>query len=183
MTQKIAFGSRVGDRWSLAIEFEGIGEPPKTWNQWWGSLWLWVNGRVVGRPSELEIVMTGLDSLAESATGSGSRRNRLLSSLPANKAIDLVMWSRYGDDVRPDCLAGEDPLLLAQHEILPRLTGPFFDGWEAILLTESCSERFLVRRTGSQASEAVWPEGTFKGLVLQSRDCFERLASASLKSG
>lgn len=67
MREKVAFSSRIGDRWTFAIEFEGIGSPPKAWNEWWGSLWLWVDGNVAGRPSEFEMVMTAFDSLVESA--------------------------------------------------------------------------------------------------------------------
>jgi hypothetical protein len=67
MKQKVRFSSRSGDRWTFAIEFEGVGEAPKSWNEWWGSIWLWVEGQVVGWPSEIEMVMTGFDSLVESA--------------------------------------------------------------------------------------------------------------------
>src|SRR5262249_29023443 len=107
MKQQISFSSRVGDRWSLAVEFEGIGDPPKLWNEWGGSLWLWVNGLVVGRPAEIEMVMTGLDSLVESAQATETRTNVLLLSLPANESLDLVMWAQYGEGRPPKHFTGE----------------------------------------------------------------------------
>jgi hypothetical protein len=183
MIQQVAFSSRVGDRWSFAVEFEGIGNPPKAWNEWWGSLWLWVNGQVVGRPFEIEMVMTGFDSLVESAQESETRTNSLLSSLPADQALDLVMWARYGDDSSPPEYLVGNPLLLPRHEVLPRWTGPFFDGWEAVLIQEGLQERFIFRQKGSQVSEAHWPVGTFKSLVLEARDKFEKLATAGTGGG
>lgn len=177
MKQQISFSSRVGDRWSLAVEFEGIGDPPKLWNEWWGSLWLWVNGLVVGRPAEIEMVMTGLDSLVESAQATETRTNVLLLSLPANESLDLVMWAQYGEGRPPKHFTGE-PSLLVPYEVLPRLTGPFFDGWEAILIPDGLQERFIFRQKGDQVSEVKWAIGTFKGIILQSRDEFKRLAAS-----
>jgi hypothetical protein len=177
MKQQVAFYSRVGNRWSFAVEFEGTGDPPKAWNEWWGSVWLWADGHVVGWPFEIEMVMTGFDSLVESAQE--TRTGGLLSSLPVNEALDLVMWARYGDGSPPSPFAG-NPSVLAQHEVLPRLTGPFFDGWEAILLSEGLQERFIYRQGGGQVSEAKWPIGTYKDIILRARDEFKKLATASL---
>jgi len=176
--KQVAFCSRVGNRWNFAVEFEGIGDPPRAWNEWWGSLWLWANGQVVGWPFEIEMVMTGFDSLVESAQETETRTSGLLSSLPAYEALDLVMWARYGDDKPPVHFDG-NPSLLVPHEVLPRLTGPFFDGWEAILIPEDLQERFIFRQEGGPVSEAKWPIGTFKRFVLQSRDEFKKLATAS----
>jgi hypothetical protein len=179
MKQQAAFCSRVGNRWIFAIEFEGIGDPPKVWNEWWGSLWLWANGQIVGRPFEIEMVMTGFDSLVDSAQKSENPAAANLASKPASEALDLVMWARYGVDDTPKGFEG-DPILLCQHEILPLATGPFFDGWEAILLAENSQERFIFRQVGGRINEALWPGGTFKSLVFQALDEFKKLATASL---
>jgi hypothetical protein len=178
MRQEVAFSSRIGDRWTFAIEFEGIGDPPKTWNEWWGSLWLWVDGHVVGSPSEIEMLMTGFDSLVESAhqahTGLSSP---LQPSIPAREALDLVMWARYGSDDRgPGGFVG-DPSTLTRYEVLPRLTGPFFDGWEAVLMEAAQEERFILRREGAEVMEALWPAGTFRRVVQLAIDEFRRLAA------
>jgi hypothetical protein len=179
MKRKIMFSSRIGDRWTFAIEFEGSGDRPKSWNEWWGSLWLWVDGRVVGCPCEIEMLMTGFDSLLESAqqtpTGLSSP---LQPSVPSVEALDLVMWARYGNDDRaPGDFVG-DPSDLARYEVLPRLTGPFFDGWDAVLIAAGQEERFIFRQEGAGVGEVLLPAGTFKSTVQQSIDEFKRLAAA-----
>jgi hypothetical protein len=182
MKQKVGFSSRIGDRWAFAIEFEGIGDPPKLWNEWWGSLWLWVDGQVIGCPSEIEMVMTGFDSLVESAQQAPTGLSGPLQpSVNALEALDLVMWARYGSDDRaPGGFVG-DPSDLARYEVLPRLTGPFFDGWEAVLVGTGQEERFIFRQEGAEAREVLWPEGTFRSTVQQAIDEFKRL-SAVLQS-
>ena len=182
MKPQALFSSRIGDRWTFAVEFEGldIGIQTGAWNECWGTLWLWVEGRVVGRPSELEMVMTGFDSLMESAQVK-NLTSPLLSSLPANEALDLVLWACYGDDDPPKNFAG-DRALLSRHEILPRLTCSFFDDWSAILIQEDCRERFIYREKEGPVSEASWPIGTFTSIVLQARDRFQQFASALLRA-
>ena len=177
MKHEVAFSSRIGDRWTFAIELEGIGDPPKSVNEWWGSLWLWVDGQVVGWPSEIEMLMTGFDSLAESAqqTPAGIS-SPLQPSVSAAEALDLVMWATYGDDDgAPGGFVG-DPSDLAGYEVLPRLTGPFFDGWEAVLIEAGQDERFIFRQEGAEAREVLWGAGTFRRTVQQAIDEFKRLA-------
>jgi hypothetical protein len=181
--QKVAFSSRIGDRWTFAIEFEGIGDPPKAWNEWWGSLWLWVDGHVVGRPSEIEMVMTGFDSLVGSAQQTRTGLSTPLQlSVAAEEALDLVMWARYGSDDRaPGSFVG-DPSALKRYEVLPRLTGPFFDGWEAVLIEAAQQERFILRQEGADVREALWPAGTFRSVVQLALDDFKRFAVAGSRT-
>src|SRR5579859_2288391 len=183
MRQKVAFSSRIGDRWTFAIEFEGIGDPPKAWNEWGGSLWLWVDGHVVGRPSEIEMVMTGFDSLVESVQQTRTGHSGPLQpSVPAGEALDLVMWACYGsDDQAPGSFVG-DPAALTRYEVLPRLTGPFFDGWEAVLIGAGQEERFILRLEGGEVREALWPAGTFRSVVQQALDDFKQFAAAESRA-
>ncbi|HET9363728.1 MAG TPA: hypothetical protein VFP71_01955, partial [Candidatus Angelobacter sp.] len=164
MKKRIAFSSRVGNRWIFAIEFEVIGDPPRVWNEWWGSLWLWIDGRVVGTPFEIEMVASGFDSLLESLyqleQQAENRTSAFLSSLPGNQALDLVMWAQYGEDESPVGFDGNRELLRV-HEVLPR-GSPFFDGWQAILLSDRLQERFIFRQEGGQVNEVKWPIGTFE---------------------
>ena len=178
MKRKVVFSSRIGDRWTFAVEFEGIGDPPKSWNEWWGTLWLWVGGEVIGCPSEIEMVMIGLDSLMESAQDIRAELSSPLKlSIPAKDALDLVMWARYGDEDRaPGGFIG-DSSDFARYEVLPRLTGPFFDGWQAVLLEAGQEERFIFRQEGAEAREILWPAGTFGSVVQQAIDEFKRLAA------
>ncbi len=178
MKQKVGFSSRIGDRWTFAIEFEGVGEQPKLWNEWWGSLWLWVDGQVVGDPSEIEMVMTGFDSLLESAQNIPTGQSGSLQpSVPAVEALDLVMWARYRDDEQAPGEFVGDPSDLARYEVLPRLTGPFFDGWDAVLIEAGQKERFIFRQEGAEAREVLWPAGTFRTIVQQAIDEFKRLSA------
>jgi hypothetical protein len=180
MKRNVVFSSRTGDRWTFAVEFEAIGDPPKSWNEWWGCLWLWVDGQVVGRPSEIEMVMTGFDSLMESAQETrGELSSSLQPSGPARYALDLVMWARYGNEDRaPGGFVG-DSSDLARYEVLPRLTGSFFDGWEAVLIETGHDERFIFRAEGAEAREVVWPAGTFRNVIQRAIDEFKRLAPVS----
>jgi hypothetical protein len=61
-----------------------------------------------------------------------------------------------------------------------QLTGPFFDGWEAVLIEAGREERFIFRQAGAEAKEVVWPAGTFRSVVQRAIDEFKRLAPALL---
>jgi hypothetical protein len=182
MTRQVVFSSRVGNRWSLAVEFEACGDLPRTWNEWWGSLWLWADGQAVGRPFEIEMVMSGFDPLIESLcqmeqnTENGT--SAFLASLPDQQALDLVMWAQYGEGDPPKGFDG-DQVLLKVHEVLPR-GSPFFDDWQAILVPEGLQERFIFRLEKGEVSQARWPRGTFRRVVLQAQEEFKKLARAHM---
>ncbi len=89
---------RAGSRQVFAIEFEINPGQNGPVNEWWGNLWLWVNGKCIGNPDETEMVSVGLGSLVNSAQKTGARVSPLLSSLPPDKALDCVMWAVYGDE-------------------------------------------------------------------------------------
>jgi hypothetical protein len=176
------FGKRIGNRWLFALEFEIHGAPPANWKEWWGSLWLWVEGHLVGRPYESEMVQTALDSLQEAASEDRTRVSAVLSTYSAKEALDDVVWARYGEGGPPNGtlpLANEGDLFSL--EILPRRTGPFFDGWEAILLEKGATEHFVYRQEGAIVTEAVWPQGTFSDVVGEARVEYEKLARSVLK--
>jgi hypothetical protein len=176
------FGKRIGNRWTFALEFEILGDPPATWNEWWGSLWLWVEGRLVGRPHETEMVLTGLDSLVEVARENRTPASSILSACSSKEALEAVMWARYGGDGPPPVrlpMTNEESLFSV--EVLPRRAGPFFDGWEAILVEEGATQRFVYRQEGAEVAEAVWPQGTFSRVVGDARTEFERLARSMLE--
>lgn len=175
------FGKRIGNRSILAVEFEAHGSPPpKIWNEWWGYLWLWVEGHVVGRPFEYEMIWTGLESLKESAGETGQRANDLLPARNSEGALDMVMWASYGNhDLAMEELI-RDKGRLSAFEILPRRTGPFFDGWQAVLLEEGTRERFIYRAEGVPLAEVIWPFGTFRDVINAASSEFERLARSML---
>jgi len=168
---------RIGNRWMFAVEFEIHFDAVKAWPATWGSLWLWVEGRVVGKADESEMVMTGFDSLHEVAIETGTRANPLLWGAPLHDALDVVMWARYESDHEP-ALARliSDPASLFPFEVLPRWTGAFFDGWEAILLENNTSERFIYRQESGSPIEATWPLGTFRQVVNEAKYDFEKAA-------
>jgi hypothetical protein len=175
---------RVGDRWMFALEFEIRGEPrARAWNEWWGSLLLWADGHLVGKPYEVEMIQTGLDSLRETANGNRAPASLILSAFSPKEALDAVMWAHYDGkkEHRPLKLSLESEVALLPLEILPSLTGPFFDGWEAIILEDRATERFVFRQEGAEAAEAIWPLGTFRRVVGEAQSDFERIARSILK--
>ena len=182
MTRQLLFSARVGNRWSFALEFEAFSDLPKKWNEWWGSLWLWVDGHVVGRPFEIEMVMSGFDPLIESLYQTErnveNQTSALLSSLPASQALDWVMWAQSGEVDPPMGFHG-DEALIAVHEVLPR-GSPFFDDLEAILVPEGLRERFIFRWKEGEVRAASWPRGTFRTVVLEALDQFTKLAQAHI---
>jgi hypothetical protein len=56
----------------------------------------------------------------------------------------------------------------------------FFVNWDAILLPESLQERFIYRWQEGEVSEAKWPRGTFRSVVLQAQEEFQKLARAHM---
>jgi hypothetical protein len=165
---------RIGSRESFAVEFELRPGQERPLNEWWGSLWLWVNGNCVGDTKETEMVSIGLGSLVNAANRAGSRVSSLLSSLPAKEALDLVMWAVYGDDDPKMNARISSRDSLYQFEILPA-TDPFFRNWEAILIEEKNTEKFIYRRVGGTVEEVEWAGGTFKATILQAQTDFDRI--------
>jgi hypothetical protein len=174
------FNRRIGNRWKFALEFEIHGSPPSVWNEWWGSLWLWAEGHVVGKPSESEMISIGLESLQEAAGEAGTRVSDLLSAQSPKEALEMVLWARYGDSDPAMAKTVGNEKSLFPFEILPRRTGPFFDGWEAILLEEGAKERFIYRQQGADVVEVVWPLGTFRDVISEAGSEFEKLARSML---
>jgi len=170
----------IGNRQRFAVEFEIHNEVPKVWNETWGSLWLWVEGHLVGRRHETEMISIGLDSLRETANENLEAASRILATYDAKRALQAVMWSRYGGTEIPATEGLTTDELLSAAEVLPRTTGPFFDGWEAVLLDEGEEERFIYREGEGQVYESKWPSGTFKGVIGVAKGEFERLARAKL---
>ena len=173
---------KVGDSTVFALEFELAGPSARTWNETWGRLWLWIGGSAVGNLEEIEMIQIGLDSLRETAGDERTQASKALQYLCGEDALNFVMEARYGEEERliTHSLPESDECL-ASVEVLPRRTGPFFDGWEAILLECDPLERLLYRREGKETLEAVWPTGSFAKVVSETNAAFERLVRAKLK--
>src|SRR5437867_4365151 len=99
-------GRRVGDRWLFAVEFEIRRTPlvPR-WNECWGSLWMWIEGHVVGKPYETEMVFTGLGSLLDSANQGRSEASSIIAAYSPEQALKSVMRACYGDDDPPNAIS------------------------------------------------------------------------------
>ncbi len=123
------------------------------------------------------MVQIGLDSLNETAQENRESASLLLSAYRPNEALQAVMSARYGaQDPINVRASGLDDQVLVSLEVLPRRTGVFFEGWEAILLDEGSTERFLYRRDDTNAIEVLWPTGTFREIIGKARREFETLA-------
>ena len=95
------FGQRIGNRLRFAVEFEAYklrdGSFPRMWNEWWGYLWLWMDGRLVGNPLEYEFIWSGLGPLVKDASETGKRGSSLLSTYQPKEdqsfqALKLHFW-------------------------------------------------------------------------------------------
>lgn len=173
----------IGNRSTFALEFQLGEEIPRLWNEWWGFLWLWVEGRRVGNPDAMEMIATGLDSLREPLVVDRVSASAALAGLGAAQALSLVMQARYGDvdgDQAQDQKIDED--LLSLVEVLPLRSGPFFDGWEAILLDEGPFERIIYRFEEGQIEQALWPRGTFGVVIGSATRRFKSITEALLKN-
>jgi hypothetical protein len=152
----------VGSRDIFSIEFSVQPDLTRPANEWWGTLRLWAEGRCVGNPDEIEMVSIGFGDLVNAAHQTGSRVNLFLSSQTAGDALEYVLQTIYGDE-KAELLTDKEA---SKFEVFPASAGPFFDDWQAILLEEGQTERFIYRSKGGPACEARWPIGTLKGIVL-----------------
>jgi hypothetical protein len=129
------------------------------------------------------MVMTGFDSLDSSARDGRTEASSRLAGFSSRDALDLVMWAHYESSDRPAVpeISGGDENLCCL-EVLPSTAGPFFDGWEAILLVRDERESLIYRHEGGALHEGTWQVGTFERIVGQAKTEFERLAKTALPS-
>ena len=161
---------RIGDRRQLAVEFEvDLDQPPA--RDVWGCLWLWAGGRCVGNSHELEIVGYGLSGLQQAGLGIREQPS-FLSSMPPSEALDLVMWAIYGEDDAQREEMVKDRRSLESFEVLPGSMGPYGDDWEAILIGDGSSERFVFRHAPGPTHEVRWGQGTFNRVIAEAREVF-----------
>jgi hypothetical protein len=74
------------------------------------------------------MVSVGLGSLVNAANKTGARASPLLSSLPHNEAVDVVMWAVYGDDNNKFGALVDSRESLYPFEILPAIDTFFTAG-------------------------------------------------------
>jgi|HubBroStandDraft_2_1064218.scaffolds.fasta_scaffold09090_5 hypothetical protein len=178
---RVGFAKEIGNRSSFAVEFQLSDNIPKEWHNWWGNLWLWAGGQLVGNPAETEMVAIGFASLMDTARETEARPRAQIPAQSPKEILDVVMWARYGeDDTRMASLVGDEKRLYP-YEVLPGRAGPFFDNWEAVLVEDEGVERFIFREATKQVSEVSWPIGTFRDVVTRAESEFRSLARILLK--
>jgi hypothetical protein len=173
LDRSIRFARKFGDPSEFAVEFAALDDLGKPADGW-GKLWLYVNGQIVGNSDEIEMIIIGLGSLRESANEDRAKASLLVAELGAGQAIEAVMWAHYDSTPAYPQFAGHEDTL-ASLEVLPRNTGPFFDGWEAVLLARGREEQFVYRRPQGEVIGAVLPVGTFRRVINQAFAEFEQL--------
>lgn len=175
------FTKRIGNDSTFAVEFELSQSFPSKWNEWRGRIWLWVGGQLVGNPAETEIVSIALDSLMETARETGSRPSSRIPVQSPKELLEVVMWARYGEGgtICPRLIGSEERLY--PFEVLPRRTGPSFDNWEAVLVEQGDTERFIFRKGERNIREVSWPLGTFRDVVSRANLEFQSFTSCLLK--
>jgi hypothetical protein len=171
----VQFRKSVGDHSTFAVEFDLRQNFSGKWNDWWGCFWLWVDGRVVGNPAEIEMIIIALGSLMSTAEETGMRPSSLVPADSPKEMLEAVMWARYGeDDIRMSSLIPNVEQLYP-FEVLPGSTGPFFDNWEAVLVEQGDTEHFIFRERDKEVVEVIWPLGTFRDVVSRASLEFESL--------
>lgn len=162
----------VGSCDRFSVEFSVRPDLNAPTNEWWGTVCLWVDGRCVGNPNEIEMVSIGMGALAHAAQQTGSRVNLFLSSHTATEALECVVQAIYGEK-EVESLGNKEA---TRFEVLSAAAGPSFDNWEAILLEEGQTERFIYRRGDQPVREARWKIGTFRETSLGAWAELSRLA-------
>ena len=169
----------IGNKHDFGIELN-INEPGRV-DELYGTLWIWACGGLIGNTSATELVVIGLDSLQELTTENLRDGSSILSKFTSEQALDAVMWCRYGiDDSPPIPLTEHEINALIAVEIFPRRAGPFFEGWEGILLRDDSAERLIYRKEGQATNIALMPVGSYANTVRAARDAFNMLSSPDM---
>src|SRR3569832_1367500 len=112
---------QFGDPDKVAVECTVTPNNAANRELWLGLVWLTVDGEVVGNVEDRfqEQIGIAIEALSGAARYTGKRRQPLLNGMSAQAALDLVMWSVYGDDESHPELTDADSKVLAMSEILP----------------------------------------------------------------
>lgn len=194
MMSEACLSGRIGSRWRLSLEWDvrvDLQRPwlnsadvenervelvlTMPWYKWLGSMWLWVDGNLVGDPVQIEEIGVGLEHLSKFSDGTGSRSSRLIPSLSGRAALDLVLRSVYGEDAETITMKHGD---LSRHELMPGGC-PFFDNWQAIMYETEACEVLIWRKDGDDDVRiAQWPIGELKRTVVEALEYFRRHLSS-----
>lgn len=177
---ELGTGKRIGNRWEFAIEFEihkADGKIPRWWDDWYGSLWLWVDGRAVGNTDAFLVVKFAFETLCAVGAADRAAATAALSKQPsAAEKLDIVMGCAQADSwlgLSPEdaCRTVAEEMGVPSVDIatmeemraksrqmltldmLPAGTGWAFQGWQAVLLDEGEQERMIYRYRPEQDME------------------------------
>ena len=166
----------IGNKNCFGIEFD-LDSSARA-DELYGTLWIWAGGELIGNTDATELIVIGLDSLQELTSENLSDGSSILSGYTPEQALGAVMWCRYGNnDSAPIPLTHKEIDTLIGVEIFPRRTGPFFEGWEGILLIDDRAERLIYRKEGEATNIALLPLGTYSKTVRTARSAFNMLST------
>ena len=118
-------------------------------------------------------VTDGFEEGLTNAAVPGARHNSNLPVESVEQILEIVMWARYGDPESRMSRLIRDEDRLHPFEVLPRRTGPSFDGWQAVLVERNNTEHFIFREEGRDICELSWPLGTYRDVVLRANHEFQ----------
>jgi len=154
-----------GDRWEYAIEVEASDPDPLPAS--WGSLWLWVEGEIIGNPQADEQLGIVADWLRYLASMAGKRPASVFHDLDATSRLSLFEWWSSQSKSDPPYEWWSNPDFDATNYFLSHIqAGPALDHWWAMLMETEDAEIVTWRAPGSTAvRDACLPKGTYNDVV------------------
>jgi hypothetical protein len=160
-----------GDRWRFGIECEvqdcefdpwGSREP-------YGSLWLWIDGQVIGNTAQAEQLIHAFAPLQSAINSPGQREAATVPGTSNLDKLDFIAWVRFGEDEDfnserwgPGDIEQLRRFQVEPFKVWPRGYSPFHDGWEAVLLEHEEHETVVWRHWCGEAAkthEVSFPRG------------------------
>jgi|GEM_PF-4214362 len=129
-----------GDRWTFAVEMECEVTPPR--HATWGTIWMWVDGSVVGNTNRWEHLGIGARWLYTIGEQIDKRPNRIFAGLSPSARLDAFLWwYRECEGVCPvDGWSPEEGLDPDDYLVSEVNSGPVLDDWRVIIAREEDKE-------------------------------------------
>jgi hypothetical protein len=178
----------IGHRWRFAVECEIQQCERDPWGSLepFGSLWLWAGGHVIGNPHRSEQLNLGFSDFYGLVKNDGTRPAARFNEISHADALDLVFWTRFGEDdefdanrwpqVDPQAIRYDG---LIHYEAISS-SSPLFDGWRAILLETDDSDTLIWAPHGGAVNEVSVPRGLFAHVADQACRWFAKIRAQSI---
>ena len=156
----------VGAKEVFSVEYEL--DPAVAQDQRWlyGHMCFWVRGNMVGEYEEIATLNVALAVLPELLGNHGKRFDPILFSAPVEEAFSKIFSPLCIDSGQPDDQVARDEELYSRFTAVARGID-IFDNWDAFLIEDQFTGRFLFRRVNSEVREAKIPAGEFDRVLAE----------------